>query len=87
MADTTDALAPYKRKRNFSVTPEPAEGGTPGVEALQYVIQKHWASRLHYDLRLEIDGTMRSWAVPKGPSYDPADKRMAVQVEREIKLY
>ena len=45
MADTTDALAPYKKKRNFSVTPEPAEGGTPGVEALQYVIQKHWASR------------------------------------------
>ena len=76
-----DALALYKKKRNFAVTPEPAEGGTPGAEALQYVIHKHWASRLHYDLRLELDGTMKSWAVPKGPSYDPADKRMAVQVE------
>ena len=79
MAD--DALAVYKKKRNFAVTPEPAEGGAPGMQALQYVIQKHWASRLHYDLRLELQGTMKSWAVPKGPSFDPADKRMAVQVE------
>jgi bifunctional non-homologous end joining protein LigD len=76
-----DPLALYKKRRNFAVTQEPADGGKPGVEALQYVIQKHWASRLHYDLRLELDGTMKSWAVPKGPSYDPADKRMAVQVE------
>lgn len=76
-----DLLKAYKAKRNFSITSEPAEGGQPGVEALSFVIQKHWASRLHYDLRLELDGTMKSWAVPKGPSYDTHDKRMAVQVE------
>lgn len=82
MATTpNEALALYQKKRDFSVTPEPSEGGDPGVDSLQFVIQKHWASRLHYDLRLEIDGTMKSWAVPKGPSFDPADKRMAVQVE------
>ena len=76
-----DLLKAYKAKRNFTITSEPAEGGTPGVEALTFVIQKHWASRLHYDLRLELDGTMKSWAVPKGPSYDIHDKRMAVHVE------
>ncbi|OIJ44416.1 DNA ligase D [Massilia timonae] len=76
-----DALKVYKAKRNFTITSEPAEGGTPGVDALTFVIQKHWASRLHYDFRLELDGTMKSWAVPKGPSYDTHDKRMAVHVE------
>ncbi len=76
----TDALKTYKAKRNFDVTPEPAEGGEQGA-ALSFVIQKHWASRLHYDFRLELDGTMKSWAVPKGPSYDSKDKRMAVHVE------
>ena len=76
-----DSLAPYRRKRNFDLTPEPEGAVQSSTGALQYVIQKHWASRLHYDLRLEIDGAMKSWAVPKGPSFDPADKRMAVQVE------
>ncbi len=76
-----DALKVYQAKRNFDITTEPADGGDPGADVLTFVIQKHWASRLHYDLRLELDGTMRSWAVPKGPSYDTRDKRMAVQVE------
>ncbi|WP_373991814.1 DNA ligase D [Duganella sp. BuS-21] len=76
-----DLLKTYKAKRNFSITPEPAEGGEEGVGTLTFVIQKHWASRLHYDFRLELDGVMMSWAVPKGPSYDSHDKRMAVHVE------
>jgi len=76
-----EKLDRYKAKRNFAITSEPAEGGTGGVEALSFVVQKHWATRLHYDFRLELDGVMLSWAVPKGPSYDTADKRMAVHVE------
>ncbi|MYM87338.1 DNA ligase D [Rugamonas sp. FT82W] len=76
-----DSLKTYKSKRNFAITPEPAEGGEEGGEARAFVIQKHWASRLHYDFRLELDGVMVSWAVPKGPSYDTHDKRMAVHVE------
>lgn len=76
-----DPLLKYKSKRNFSITSEPAEGGTPNEQARAFVIQKHWASRLHYDFRIELDGAMKSWAVPKGPSYDPKDKRMAVHVE------
>jgi bifunctional non-homologous end joining protein LigD len=76
-----DALKEYKAKRNFSITSEPAEGGDASKGALTFVIQKHWATRLHYDFRLELDGTMKSWAVPKGPSFDSHDKRMAVHVE------
>ncbi|WP_076998675.1 DNA ligase D [Variovorax sp. KK3] len=76
-----DPLATYKSRRNFAITPEPAEGGRPDEAARQFVVQKHWASRLHYDLRLELDGAMKSWAVPKGPSYDRQVKRMAVQTE------
>lgn len=76
-------LAKYNQKRNFKRTAEPAGALAPRAadEALQFVIQKHWASRLHYDFRLELDGVMVSWAVPKGPSFDPAVKQMAIHVE------
>jgi bifunctional non-homologous end joining protein LigD len=75
------ALRTYREKRNFEATPEPAGGGVANEGERTFVIQKHWATRLHYDFRLELEGTMKSWAVPKGPSYDPADKRMAMPTE------
>ena len=81
-ASTPDtALRSYRAKRDFKVTSEPAEGGVAGADGSTFVVQKHWASRLHYDFRLELDGTLVSWAVPKGPSFDPKEKRMAVHVE------
>ena len=77
-----DPLEKYWSKRDFAITSEPRGERSRGKgKALSFVIQKHAASRLHYDFRLELDGVLLSWAVPKGPSFDPADKRMAIHVE------
>src|SRR5881275_2061116 len=76
-------LEEYKRKRDFGKTPEPSGGSvaTAAAKGRRFVVQRHRATRLHYDFRLEIDGVLMSWAVPKGPSLNPADRRMAVHVE------
>ena len=76
-----DNLKKYKQKRNFNKTEEPKGKSKKSTKVLKFVVQHHLASRDHYDFRLEWKGTLKSWAVPKGPSYNPEDKRLAVQVE------
>ncbi|WP_462255349.1 DNA polymerase ligase N-terminal domain-containing protein [Ferruginibacter sp.] len=75
------SLLKYKSKRNFSSSPEPEGIVKKKKSSLSFVVQRHKASRLHYDFRLEIDGVLKSWAVPKGPSMNPNDKRLAMMVE------
>ena len=74
-------LTEYTSKRQFKRTPEPGPGVRPGGDRLRFVVHKHAARALHYDLRLELDGVLKSWAVPKGPSLEPSSKRLAVMVE------
>jgi bifunctional non-homologous end joining protein LigD len=75
------SLVKYKKKRDFSVSPEPGGFLKKKTDVLSFVVQRHKASRLHYDFRLEMEGVLKSWAIPKGPSMNPGDKRLAMMVE------